>query len=135
MKNAFSKSTLTLLALVSVLFYGCSNNNNPISAFEPEVINNADAFQFQVTDATNVTATLSYSWSNTGTRASIDHSTALTDGSATVTILDNDNVQVYTSGLVASATDASNIGVPGTWTVTVVLTGFSGTANFRAEKL
>ncbi len=123
------------MALAVVLFSGCSDNNNPISAFEHEVINNADAFQFQITDAANVTTTLSYSWTNTGTRASIDHSTALTDGSATVTILDNDDTQVYTSGLVASATDASDVGVPGTWTVTVVLTDFSGTANFRAEKL
>ena len=108
---------------------------NGLQYFQPEVINNADAFQFQITDGVNVTAVVSYPWTNTGTQATINHSTATTGGSATVTLFDADSIQVYTSGLVASATDQSSAGTTGTWYVQVVLTNFDGTANFRVEKL
>ena len=131
-KNLF----LGLLGIMIVfLSTGCSNDKNPIAPFEPEVINNADAFQFQITDAKNVTTTLTYPWSNTGAQATIDHSTALTSGIASVTIFDADSSQVYTSGLLASANESSTSGTIGTWYVKVTFNNFSGTVNFRVEKL
>ena len=124
-----------IFALLGLLVAACSDDPNPIAAFEPEVINTADAFQFQITDASNVTATLSYSWQNTNQQATVNHSTVTTDGAATVIILDADSVQVYSSGLVASRTEASAIGAAGLWTVRVILAGFDGTANFSIEPL
>lgn len=134
------KSTATLLMSLAVLaaavgIAGCTNNSNPIAPFQPEVINNADAFQFQITHAKTVTTTLTYSWVNNGTRATINHSTSMTSGSASVTLFDAAAQQVYTSPLLASGTQQSAVGVAGTWTVRIVFSYFTGSANFRVEKL
>ncbi|MDH3892219.1 MAG: hypothetical protein OEV49_14165 [candidate division Zixibacteria bacterium] len=124
------------LLLILPILAGCSGSNpNPISAFEPEVVNEADAFQFQITDADNVSATLTYEWSNTGAQATIDHSTVTAEGMASVVLLDADDMQVYSNGLVASANEQSSVGVAGNWAVRVSLVNFSGTVNFRVEKL
>jgi len=114
--------------------FGCSESN-PISAFEPEIVNNPDAFEFQITDADNVSTTLSYAWVNSGDRASIDHSTVSTDGSGSIVLIDADGIRVYSSELKASGTEQAASGAPGTWTVTVTFSGFEGTSNFRVQKL
>ena len=119
-----------------ILLIGCGGEkSNPLSAFQPEIINTADAFQFQVTDASDVTTTVTYAWTNTGAQATVNHSTVTTAGSATVFILDADSTQVYTAGLAASLNESSAAGTAGVWTVRVVFVDFSGTANFRVEKL
>ncbi len=134
MKSLQNLLLLPAAVLLLGVFSGCSDSN-PISAFEPEIVNNADAFQFQITDATDVTTTLHYSWTNTGTRATIDHSTAVVSGSAFVTIMDASGVQVYSSELKASGVETSAVGTAGTWNITVGFSKFDGTSNFRAEKL
>ena len=136
MKRIITALSLLFTILVIALLGGCgSDNSNPLAPFQPEIVNDQDAFQFQATDVKNVTATLSYPWQNTGMQATINHSTALTGGAATVTIFDADSAQVYTSPLLASATEQTISGLGGTWTVKVVLTNASGTFNFRVEKL
>ena len=127
--------TLSLTALM-LFAVGCgSDNNNPLSAFQPEVINQADAFEFQVTNASDVSTTVSYQWQNSGTQATIDHSTVTTAGSATMRVLDANGTEVYSNGLVASANHQTTAGVSGMWTIELTFTKFSGTANFRAQKL
>ncbi|MGD8922085.1 MAG: hypothetical protein PVH24_02470 [Candidatus Zixiibacteriota bacterium] len=136
MKPTGITASLALAIMVLALIGGCgSDNANPLAPFQPEIVNNQDAFQFQATDVKNVTATLHYPWQNTGMQATVNHSTALTGGIATVTIFDADSAQVYTSPLLASATEQTVSGLAGTWTVKVVLTNASGTFNFRVEKL
>lgn len=130
-----NRSAAVFAMAIIVIASGCSSDtSNPItSVFEPEIINDATAFQFQVTDARNVTTVVSYQWQNPQAAASIDHSTALTAGSAVLTLFDADSTQVYTSGLLASGTDVSDAGTAGTWIVTVAFSDFDGTANFRVE--
>lgn len=136
---SFTRTVLITMgiAVLMIALAGCGsdNKNNPIAAFQPEVINNADAFQFQITDATNVTTTLTYSWTNTGTGATVNHSTATTAGTAAITIFDADSTQVYSSGLLASGTEATATGTTGTWTIQVAFADFDGTVNFRVEKM
>jgi len=134
MKPRHSVLTVVMALVAVTVLSGCSDKN-PIASFQPEVINNADAFQFQITGARNVTTTLDYSWVNSGTRATINHATARRQGSSTVTVFDANNQQVYTHSLVASATEQSAVGVAGTWRIRVVFGDFDGTANFRVEKL
>lgn len=137
MKNLITLSICAVL-LAALVSFGCGTTSKPsnsIAAFEPEVINNEDAFQFQITDGENVDAVLDYSWSNSGTQATIDHSTVTLEGSATLLLFDADSSQVYTSDLLASANQPSSAGSPGLWTVRIVLNNFSGTANFSTEKL
>jgi len=129
------RSILILALGLTVLMTASCGKDNPIAPFEPEVVNTADAFQFQITAAQNVTTTLSYTWNNSGQQATINHSTATTSGTATVTLLDASSNQVYTSGLAASATEQSSTGTAGNWTVVVVFTSYDGTANFRIERL
>ena len=127
---------LFFLLLIGALFANaCSDDENPLAPFEPEIINNADAFQFQITGANNVTVTRSYTWNNATTGATIDHSTARTGGTATVVILDADGTEVYRSAMLASGSGASAVGTAGAWVVQVIFSAFDGTANFRVEKL
>ena len=135
---SFRHVVSTGIALITVMavLIGCgSDPASPLAAFEPEIINTADAFQFQATGVANVTTTVSYTWQNSGTQATIDHSSAVTDGSVTVYVYDADSTQVYTSPLLASGNQASTAGTAGLWRVTVVLNHAYGTFNFRAEKL
>ena len=127
---------LLSFALLIPVINGCGNDNNTaLAPFQPEVINDADAFQFQVTGADNVTTVVSYTWQNSGTQATVNHSSVISGGSATVTILDANQTQVYTSGLTASSNEPTTAGTPGNWTIQVVLMGCSGTLNFRVETL
>ena len=129
-----TKPTLAILLAVVALSTGACSDDNPLAPFEPEIVNDADAFQFQVTGAQNVTVNKSYVWTNATAGASIDHSTALTDGSATVVVLDGEGTEVYRSALKASGTEQSRDGAAGQWTVQVIMSGFDGTANFRVQK-
>ena len=132
-------SIAAAVILTAVLMIGCgddaNNATNPIVNFQPEVVNEVDAFQFQITDADAATGSLTYHWNNTGSQATVNHSTATISGSATIELLDANLVQVYSSPLAASANEQSNVGTPGIWLVRVTLSEFSGTANFRVEKM
>jgi hypothetical protein len=135
MSNPTRTSILIGLLLVAASLAGCGRDRNPIASFQPEVVNNTDAFQFQITDASKVTTTLSYTWVNTGTRATVDHSTSTKAGGASIEIRDASGTQVYSSALIASGVQETLVGTAGNWTVRVVFANFGGTANFRAEKL
>lgn len=134
-----SACTALLVVLLALASIGCGNDSQPptssIQSFQPEVINNADAFQFQITDAANVSTTLDYTWSNSKTAATIDHSTVTDSGMAVVTLFDSGSSEVYSDTLVASGNVPSDSGVAGDWTVRVTLTNFYGTVNFRVESL
>ena len=113
---------------------GCGSDNTLSPQFQPEIMNTADNFQFQATGVTNVTQTLSYSWTNTGTQANVDQSCSMTQGSATVQIRDGQGTLVYDQSLADGGTFVSSAGVAGTWTIRVVLVNLDGTLNFRAQK-
>jgi len=118
------------LAVAAAL--ACSDSLAP---FQPEINNAADNFQFQATALKNVTTTVQYTWQNSGTAATVNHSSAVTGGSATLTIKDANGTAVYSGALVASGTPATSTGVAGGWSIQVVLTGVSGTLNFRVQKV
>ena len=126
------------IALLTLAVAGCSSNNTPtapLTAFEPEIINAADAFQFQATGLTRTTATVSYPWENSATQATIDHSSAISEGTTLLSIFDADSTLVYSDSLQASASHQTAAGTAGSWTVHVTLTLVNGTLNFRAESL
>lgn len=115
---------------------GGSNNNALNPQFQPQVANLQDSFQFQSTGVTGVSQSLHYAWQTTGTAASINQATTLTAGTATVTVSDANGKVVYTGNLASNGTFTSAAGVgPGTWSIDVALSGYSGTLNFRVQKL
>ena len=129
---------VTAVALmVGTLMTGCGSDKpvNPLTPFQPQIINQTDDFAFQITNVQSLTTTVTYTWQNTGTQASVDHSTVLTNGSANLIILDADGTQVYSSPLVASGTDATATGTTGAWTIRVVMNGTDADqVNFRVQK-
>ena len=123
------------LAVAVVFTVGCSNRRlltDP--AFQPQIVNQTDNFSLQATNVTNVTQTLPFTWQNTGTSANVNQATQVTGGSATLTILDASNQQVYTNSLTANGTFPTSTGTTGGWTIRLVLSNFTGTINFRVQK-
>lgn len=110
-------------------------SSEPLAPFQPEVASATDNFQLQATSVQGVTSTRTWSWNNTGTRATINHSTTTTAGTALLTIRDGAGTTVYTKALSPSLNEATAVGTTGTWTIVLTLTGYSGTLNFRAQKL
>ena len=123
------------MLVVCGLLVGCgSDTTAPLATFEPEVSNVVDNFALQASDVTDVGATLVYTWNNTGTVASVDHSTTVSGGSATLVILDDSGTEVYNAPLEASLNEATLAGQTGTWQIRLVLVGYDGTLNFRVQK-
>lgn len=128
------KAPASLLLIIGVFALGqCSDN--VLAPFQPEVTSVTDNFQLQATGVNNRSATLNYSWENTGAQAKINHSTTTTVGTARLIILDSGGAQVYEEMLVPSLTDTTTAGTPGIWTIRLVLSQYGGTLNFRAQKI
>lgn len=127
------KRALLVTALMMLSACG-SDPTDPLAGFEPQVDNATDNFQLQATDVTDVGTTLQYTWENTGTQASVDHSTTTAGGDAGLVIRDAAGTTVYTAGLVPSLNEDTSSGSSGTWTILLTLTDYSGTLNFRVQK-
>ena len=122
-------------AVIACVLMGCgSNPASPLDPFSPEITNATDNFELQATDVVDANGTLDYSWTNTGTVATIDHSTTTTDGSATLIVYDADGTVVYDAALSPSNNATTGSGTSGTWTIRLVLVNYDGTLNFRAQK-
>ena len=133
MKHSIRSTTLlVLLAAISACGGGSSNPIAP--QFQPEIVNNTDSFSFQVTGVQNASSTLTYTWRNTGTTATVNQSASISAGSATLVILDASGAQVYSRSLTANGTFVTTAGTTGLWTIRVVFSGTNGTVNFRADK-
>ncbi len=125
----------SVLLLFAEFLGGCGGGGNALNPqFQPQVTNQADNFQFQTTGITNITQTLTYTWQDSGTAANINQACSITAGTATLTILDANGAQVYSASLANNGTFSSTSGASGAWTIKVVLSGVSGTLNFRVQK-
>lgn len=121
-----------MLALAMLAAAGCNDATSP--RYEPEVTNATNSFEFQVTDLVRVSDALEYRWQNDGTTATINQSTVLTAGTATLTLRDAAGTQVYSRSLTENGTFTSAAGVAGQWRIRVVFGNASGTANFRVQR-
>lgn len=98
-----------------------------------EVSNDTDRFEWQVTGLENVTQTLTYTWQNTSTSASVNLSSNITSGTATLTITDANDNETFSGSLAQNGTSPTSTGTAGNWTITVELVGVDGTLNFRVD--
>ena len=129
------KTTFAMALTALTMLLGLSAcSDDPLAPFQPEISNVADNFQLQATGVTRRTATLDYAWSNSGTQATVNHSTTTTNGSARLVIRDSANAVVYDNALVPSLNEPTLTGASGTWTIRLVLTDYSGSLNFRVQK-
>jgi len=119
----------TFLFLIS-----CNEDNTLNPQFEPEITNNTDIFEFQVTGVDNVTQKLTYTWENTGTQANINQASIITSGSAILEIEDINGDSVYLKNLNENGSFTSVFGFSGDWRITVTLSKMNGDINFKVEK-
>jgi len=124
-------AAMALLLLVAV--GGCGDDSSP--GKDLQVSNQPDSFQFQVTDTKSYDHTYTYVWANSGTAATINQSSAITGGDATLLLKDNAGTTVYSKSLKQNGTFPTIVGVAGNWTIQVLANNVSGTLNFRAQKL
>ncbi len=135
MKRILPVLTVFALGVGTLLTVTQCSSNNTLAPFQPEIVSTADNFQLQATGVSDRTATLNYSWSNSGTQATVNHSTTTTAGSARVVIKDADGTTVYDSALSASLNETTSAGTTGTWTIQLILSHYSGSLNFRVQKV
>jgi hypothetical protein len=136
MKRVKSGLGIALGASACLALAACGDNaapNTALDPFQPEIVNTAASFELQATAVTNVTTTQDYTWQNAGTTANVDQATVVNDGAATLTVLDADGTQVYSSDLALSGSFVTAAGTPGDWTLRLVLDGCFGDLNFRVE--
>lgn len=128
------EEAVTLLGVSIALVGSLLGCNDPLAPFQPEITNVTNSFQFQATGVQNVTWSHDYAWQNTGTTANVDHSSAISAGTAMLIIRDAVGVQVYSSPLNPSGSVTTSAGVSGAWTIRVELVNLDGTLNFRVQK-
>lgn len=122
-----------LLLLVAAGVAGCGEKTSAGKDFR--VSNQQDAFQFQVAELKYYSRTYTYTWANSGATATVNQSSTITNGAATLFLRDGNGETVYAKSLKTNGTFLSEAGAPGTWTVDVLFDDVSGTVNFRAQKL
>ena len=136
MQASLLHRALPMALTVGIFLTGCSDSTTPPPppGIQPEIVNVTDSFEYQVQSVSDYSRTASYTWTNTGTVAAVDHSSVVSDGVGTLEILDADGNQVYSGTLAASGSTQSAAGTSGGWTVRITYAAFSGTVNFRVQK-
>jgi hypothetical protein len=122
-------------AVAWAVLQACGNGSNIIGpANQLQVTNAPDDFQFQVTNLANVQQTLRYTWTNTGDSANVNQASAITGGTATLTVRDPGGAVVYQADLVNNGTYHTSKAAAGAWQIEVKLASADGTVNFRVQK-
>jgi len=134
MKKTLTYAMISCSLIVASMTSCSKSQNNSLANFQPEIANVADNFQLQASNVTQVTTTIDYDWSNSGTMATIDKSGVLTAGTAKISLLDKNGTTVATSDLKVTGNETSAIGVSGIWKIRLELSQFNGTLNFRVQK-
>ncbi len=135
MNRPRASASLALAAALLLLFAvgGCGDDSS--AGKDLQVTNAADSFQFQVTDTKSYSHTYSYTWANSGASATVNQSSSITGGDATLILKDNTGTTVYSKSLKQNGTFTTTAGVAGNWTIQLLANKVSGTLNFRAQKL
>ena len=133
-ESAMRSGAATLLIGLTLALVACSGSNPIGPSNQPEIGNNPDNFQFQASNLSRTTQTFTYSWTNTGTIANVNHSGRIDSGEATLILRDGSGNQVYSRTLTSTGTFTSSSGTAGTWRIEVRLTDVTGTVNFRVQR-
>ena len=131
----FARYVLACLIMAASACTAACDGSNPVGpSNQPEIANNRDNFQFQASNLRDTTQTLTYTWENTGTTANVNQSGQITRGTATLTIRDGANTQVYSRELTTTGTFVTMAGAAGNWHIEVRLSDVTATLNFRLQK-
>ena len=128
-----SRNMRNWLAAGALVLAACGDSTTAPGT-NPEIINTADNFQYQVSDIQQFSGTQTFSWQNSGTTATVNQSASVASGSATLVLKDANGTQVYSRSLADNGTFTSTAGTAGVWTVRIVYSSASATVNFRLDK-
>jgi hypothetical protein len=123
-----------LIATAGLLAASCGDDGTDFLGVEPQVHNVVDVFEFQINELQAETHTLTYSWLNTGTTATVHQEGSVFGGDVRLEILDGGGRRVYFRDLSATGTFTTEAGQTGGWTIRVVLSQAGGSFNFRVAK-
>lgn len=124
-----------LPALAALVLLGaCGSDSATAPRYQPQVVNLANDFAFQVSGLDNVSDNLQYIWRNDGTTANVNQSPSNLSGTVSLIILDANGTQVYSRSLAENGTFVTTAGTAGNWTVRVRFTQARGSVNFRLQK-
>lgn len=129
-------SLIGLVLMVGLVLSACSDDDNILNLqdqYQFQVTNNPDDFQFVVTGLQSATVAVPYDWTNSGTRATIGHSSAVDSGTATIDVYDDLDSLVYSNDLLATSNGQSSVGVAGSWRIVVTLANFYGSLDFTVQ--
>lgn len=119
--------------LVFALPLGCGKKSTAPQS-QPVVTNNPDDFTYQASNIQAKTGVETYAWHNSGARASVNQSSTIFSGLATLTIEDADGTQVYARAISETGIDTT-AGNVGTWIIRIDYAHASGSVNFRVRKI
>ena len=120
-----------ILALAAA---SCGDSNPIGPSNQPEIANIRDNFQFQASNLSRTTQTLSYTWENTGTNANVNQSGVISSGTATLTVRGPSGAEIYSRALSTTGTFPTGSAPAGNWQIDVRLENVTGTLNFRIQK-
>jgi len=134
MQPSYRRVIPALLGLALIVMTGCGSSPTA-PGIQPQISNVPDNFSYQTSNVRGYSGAYTYSWTNSGTGASVNQATTVTAGSITLTIKDANGTQVYARSLADNGTFSTTTGVAGTWSLRLVYSGASGTVNFRVQKV
>jgi hypothetical protein len=124
---------LTLLALVAGM--GCLDSI--VRELGPEndeqVINTPARFEFSATDLRNVNDQVTWVWPNSAPVASFKHNSFIHHGYGIVIITDAAGTMVDSTLLELNLDAETKAGVPGDWTIRMILASARGRVDFTLE--
>jgi hypothetical protein len=129
----FRAVAFTVIAGSSIWLGACSDSPTG-PGIQPQIMNQTDNFEYQVSEVQGFTGTLSYPWQNSGTQANVNQATTVSGGSVTLRLFDASGTQVYSRSLAENGTFVTTAGQAGVWTIRVIYSGaVAPVVNFRAQ--
>lgn len=125
---------IILLSIIPLLLTIHCTRNSTEPVLKPRITNEADVFEFKITDVRLVTQQLRYQWQNTGINATIENWSDIGEGAVTLTLIDAAGQDVFSSDLAQTGVFFSSAGELGNWTVRINLTNVSGTVHFQVRR-
>lgn len=127
-------SRVTALMVLAVLGTTACSDGPAATSSEVRVTNTTDLFQYSILAMTGRKDTQSYTWQNTGPRAQIDVTPAITSGGALLTVRDADGTVLYQEEVRDGIDSLTAAGTPGAWAVQVNFEDTYGSFSFTLTK-
>lgn len=130
--------TLTRAALPLLLLAGLGCWQDPVAVIGPDnnprLVNVTDTLSYQADGLENVNQTLTWTWNNTGSTATITFTKEhlVPHGITQLTVTDANGTVVYDLNvqLIWNEVQHTDAGVPGAWTVNLGMFGTTGDLDF-----